>query len=219
MVGGREFLLGDYLMIELLIRTLCDSPPPKAAEGTYLFGQTIDNQQSVFETGIELLQQGLTKKLLISGAGIISGYPGLAAWEQDLVALGVDAADIIAIEPITDTILHTLIEAESLVRYLKTNNWKTVMLVSAPFHQLRCFMTVVSVALREMPELQIYNQVGTTLPWHETVTHSQGTLHLKRSDFIESELRRIDTYQQKGDLAKTQAVFNYLLQRDQRQIG
>lgn len=203
-------------MIELLIRTLCDSQPPKVAEGAYLFGQTIDNQQSVFETGVDLLHQGMTQKLLISAAGTISGYPGLAAWERDLVALGVDATEIIAIEPTTDTILHTLVEAESLVRYLKAKNWKTVVVVSPPFHQLRSFMTVVSVALKEMPDLQIYNQVGTTLPWYETVAHSQGTLQLKRSDLIESELRRIDTYQQKGDLAPTQAVFNYLVQRDKR---
>ncbi|MCB0166162.1 MAG: YdcF family protein [Anaerolineae bacterium] len=201
-------------MIELLIRTLCDIQPPVIADGAYLFGQTVDNQQSVFETGVDLLDHGLTKKLLISAAGMISGYPGLTAWKRDLVALGVDAADIIAIEPTTNTILHTLIEAESLVSYLKTENCKTVVLVSAPFHQLRCFMTVVSVALKEMPELRIYNQVGGTLPWHETVSHSQGTLQLKRSDLIESELRRIDTYQQKGDLAETQAVFNYLIKRD-----
>ena len=201
-------------MIELLIRTLCDNRPPEIADGAYLFGQTVDNQQSVFETGADLLHHGLTNKLLISAAGTISGYPGLAAWERDLVALGINATDIIAIEPTTDTILHTLIEAESLVRYLKAKNWKTVVVVSAPFHQLRCFMTVVSVALKEMPNLRIYNQVGTTLPWSETVAHSQGTLQLKRSDLIESELRRIDTYQQKGDLAETQAVFDYLIQRD-----
>jgi hypothetical protein len=75
-------------------------------------------------------------------------------------------------------------------------------------------MTTVSVALREFPELRVYNRVGMALPWHETVFHSQGTLACTRSDLIHRELERIERYQAKGDLASTAEVFDYLTQRD-----
>ena len=201
-------------MIELLIRTLCDIQPPVTTDGVYLFAQTIDNQKSVFETGLDIIERGLAKKLFISAAEPISGYPGYEQWQQELTNLGLNQADIVGIPPSQKDLLHTRIEAEGLVSYLKANEAKTILLVSAPFHQLRGFMTVVSVALSELPELQIYNKVGLTLPWQDTVAHSQGTLQLKRSDLIDTELKRIETYQQKGDLVATDAVFDYLVRRD-----
>lgn len=201
-------------MIELLIRTLCDIEPPGTAEGAYLFAQTVDNQRSVFEAGVDLIKRERIKKLFISAAEPISGYPGCQKWQRELVDLGLNRTDITIIPPPTATILHTRIEAEGLVHYLKVNGVKMIVLVSAPFHQLRCFMTVVSVALEMMPELRIYNRVGTALPWQETVIHSQGTLQCIRSDLIKSELKRIETYQRKGDLVSMSAVLDYLMQRD-----
>ncbi|MCB0208222.1 MAG: YdcF family protein [Anaerolineae bacterium] len=201
-------------MIELLTQILCDYPPAVAVDGAYLFAQTVDNQASVFEAGFDILVRKQAKKLLISAAGPISGYPGYKQWQHELHQLGINSADVAGIPPSTEAILHTRVEAEGLVRYLKATGAKTVSVISAPFHQLRCFMTVVSVALEEMPELKIYSQVGTSLPWHETVVHSQGTLQLKRSNLIKSELDRITTYQQKGDLVSTEAVYDYLTRRD-----
>ena len=201
-------------MIELLTQILCDYPPSSAVDGAYLFAQTVENQSSVFEAGLQALEQKQTKQLFISASAPISGYPGYRQWQQNLVRLGVNSANIVGIPPSTDTILHTRVEAEGLVRYLKATGAKTVTIISAPFHQLRCFMTVVSVALEEMADLKIYNKVGTSLPWHEIVVHSQGTVKLKRSDLIKSEMDRISIYQQKGDLVSTEAVYDYLVRRD-----
>lgn len=201
-------------MIELLLRTLCDVLPSNPTDGAYLFAQTPANQRSVFETGVDLMNQGKTKKLFISASAPISGYPGFKHWQQDLQALGLSEADVIAIPPTDDTILHTRIEAEGLVRYAKAKHLSKLTVISAPFHQLRAFMTTVTVALEEMPELQIYSRVGASLPWNETVTHSQGNLEMKRRNLVQAELERIERYQQKGDLGKPGRILDYLNRRD-----
>ncbi len=214
--GNHQFVREIILLTELAVRVLCDSHPSTPADGAYLFAQTVDNQESVLAVGRDLIDQGRVQDLLISAAGAISGYPGGDKWLQALKRLRVPSQRLKAIKPHTAEILHTRVEAEALVRYARTRGYKSIIVVSAPFHQLRTFMTTVSVALEEVPELSIYSQVGAMLPWNVTVTHSQGSLALPRSGLIQTELERIERYQQKGDLAPTEAILAYLQQRDER---
>ena len=90
----------------------------------------------------------------------------------------------------------------------------SLLVTSPPFHQFRAFMTAVTAALNIYPELMIYSYPGSTLPWMETVTHSQGTLQAPRRQLIEDELMRIEAYQTKGDLARFESVLSYMNQRD-----
>jgi hypothetical protein len=204
----------EPLLIELLTRTLCDTLPAAQLDGAYLFAQTADNQQSVFATALDLFRQQQVKKILISGAKPISGYPGFAAWQQELVSLGLPEVVLTAVPPTDPSVLHTRIEAESLVRWAREQNYGRLVVVAPPFQQLRAFMTAVSLVLEQFPDLQIYNQVGAALPWREMVVHSQGKLHCERRELIQHELDRIKTYQDKGDLAPTQTVLIYLNQRN-----
>jgi len=52
------------------------------------------------------------------------------------------------------------------------------------------------------------------MPWMEYVVHSQGTLQAPRRQLIQEELIRVNTYQNKGDLAGFQEVLDYLNCRD-----
>lgn len=201
-------------LIELLIRALSDPLPHVPPDGAYLFSQTVDNEQSVFATAVDLINQRQVKQLLIPDSAPRCGYPGFQAWQQALLGLGLQEANLAGVPTASYPTLHTLIEAKALVRYAKQKNITSVFVVATPFHQLRAFMTTVSVALQEFPELRIYNRVGVALPWHETVLHSQGTLECKRSDLIHSELERIERYQTKEDLAATDEILDYLVRRD-----
>jgi hypothetical protein len=201
-------------LIELLIRALYDPLPEVPVDGAYLFGQTVDNEQSVFATAVDLVSQHQTRQLLIPDSVPRCGYPGFRAWQQALIGLGLRDTTITGISTASYPTLNTLIEATAVVGYAKQKSISSIFVVSPPFHQLRAFMTTVSVALQEFPELQIYNRVGIALPWHETVFHSQGTLECTRSDLIHSELERIERYQAKGDLAAAEAVLEYINRRD-----
>lgn len=200
--------------IELLTRILGDTRPAKQADGAYLYCQTIDNQRSVFQAARSLVAHGLSSRILIFEAGALSGYPGYIPCREQLQAFGIPAEAIQGVPAEDRSSINTLIESEAVIRYCQKHRYRAVYAVSPPFHQLRAFMTLVTVALREYPQLSIYSYPGASLPWMETVAHSQGILQAPRQHLIEEELTRISTYQKKGDLARFEAVLDYLNRRD-----
>lgn len=185
----------------------------------YLFGQTSDNQSSVFNRGKELWKKGLVASILIDDGDDKHGYPGYQSWRKELLRMEVAETAILPLQGnlITKNI-NTLTEAQTLVRYAQSQRWKRIYITAAPFHQLRAFITVVSVALREYPELAIYNAVGTHLDWFEETRHSQGTLRAKRIELIKTEMERIEKYHKKGDLVSPEEIFAYLEWRDKIKI-
>ena len=203
-----------FYQAELLTRILCDTLPPVTADGAYLFGQTEDNQESVFLSAQELVSHALVRRILISDAQPKSGYPGGQAWRAALMGLGISSKMIeeVPVEP-TPT-LNTLNEAESLMRHAKIKNYGSIIVIAAPFHQERAFMTAVSVAIREYSEWCVYSYPGHALAWDDEVVHSQGTVLATRTGLISGEQERIDKYQKKGDLGSYSQVLAYLRKRD-----
>lgn len=200
--------------IELSIRVLCDAPPAGRLDGAYLFGQTPDNQESVFHTAQRLYRHSQANRLLIPDVGALSGYPGIDVWRQALDEDHAYAGTIEGVDIGRTDIMHTRIEAEALVRHAQAEGYASLYIVSAPFHQLRAFMTAVTVALEEAPSLRLYSAPGGPLPWKARVTHSQGTLTETRADLIGHEWERIVRYQKKGDLGSISDVLDYLDRRD-----
>ena len=150
------------------------------------------------------------------------GYPGFETWRKELLRMGVSDKAIVPLraETINESV-NTLTEAQALVRYALTQGWRHVYITAAPFHQLRAFITTVSVLLREYPELLVYNAVGTPLPWSERVRHSQGTLITTRKGLLTTEMERIHSYHLKGNLVSPEEVLAYLERRDNidKQLG
>ncbi len=199
---------------ELLTRILCDTLPPATADGAYLFGQTNDNQESVFLSAQELIARARVRRILIADAGPKSGYPGMHAWRSALTARGISDAVIeeVPVEP-TST-LNTLREANALIRHARKKGYCSIVVTAAPFHQERAFITAVSAALGAYPDLRLYSYPGYSLAWDDLVIHSQGTVSDTRAGLIASEQERIVIYQGKGDLASSSQVLSYLRKRD-----
>ncbi len=210
--NGRQFTSMN-LVTELLTRVLCDSWSQTPADGVYLYCQTESSQQSVFRAALDLLDNSLTSKVLILQSSAKSGYPGFPKWSERLEKSGLDRGQIEGVEIGETATLNTLIESEALVRYALRREYHSLFVVAPPFQQLRAFMTAVTVALREYPQLLIYSYPAVAMPWQEEVLHSQGTLRATRNELIRTELERIDTYQQKGDLALFEQVLAYLNKR------
>ncbi len=199
--------------IELLIRTLCDIQPNVPTDGAYLYCQTASNQESIFQAATFLLKNMLIPKIFILQIGAKSGYAGFADWNQRLHQFGISENQIEGIILKETTMLNTLTESKALIHFAKHHGYNSFFVVAPPFHQLRAFMTAVTVALKVHPTLRIYNFHGTAMPWQEDVLHSQGVLKAKRHQLIHSEIERINKYQNKGDLASTEAVLEYLNNR------
>ena len=200
--------------IELLTRLLCDTRPDGQADGAYLYCTTIDNQASVFQTARRLISNSVVSRIYILEAQAMSGYPGVVQYREGLRAFGLPAEQIDCVPYGEATSINTLIESQALVRFARDREMGSLILVSSPFHQLRAFMTAVSVALKLYPQLAIYSHPGAAMSWMETVAHSQGILQAQRRQLIQEELIRVDTYQNKGDLAGFEEVLDYLNRRD-----
>lgn len=200
--------------LELCIRVLCDENPKNSVDGTYLYCQTEDNQQALFQAASSLVQSALTARILVLQTDALCGFPGFPQWKKSLLNEGLNVEHIEGIQVDTLTILHTLIESRALIRFARQRGYTSLRVVASPFQQLRAFMTAVTVALKEYPELLLYSYSAPAMPWREEVMHSQGTLRATRSALIATELERIERYQKKGDLASFKDVLAYLDKRE-----
>lgn len=197
---------------ELLHRVFCD-PLPECCDAAYIFGQTPDNELSIFHRAQNLLENRQTLAIWIPGTEAMSGYPGKREW-CDRIAVYVPIELVQSVPTAPTTSLNTLIEAQATVRYAKTEGVKSLLVVATPFHQQRAMMTIITVALAEYPALQVYSAPGVATDWQATVVHSQGTLQGKCYELIYGEQERIDKYGKKGDLASREVVLEYFRQRD-----
>jgi len=199
--------------IELLLRILCDTLPAQV-DAAYLYVQTESNQESVFVAARELLERGAVGKVLISDCQPKSGYIGVAAYHQAMVAFGIAPERIEEVPTEPTDILHTLIEARALVRFAQAQGYETLTVISAPFHQERALMTTVTAALWDYPQLKLYSLPGQPQRWDDVVTHSQGILKGTRAELIAAEQERIEKYTAQGDLTPRAEVLQYLRTRD-----
>jgi len=201
------------IITELLVQILCDVRPEFPVNGAYLYCQTQSNQRSLFQTAGFLLKNSLASKILILQTEAKSGYPGFSQWSRQLREQGVNEAQVEGVELGETAMIHTLIESEALLRSAVQKKYSSLFVVAPPFQQLRAFMTAVTVALTECPEMLLYSYPAVAMPWQDIVVHSQGTLEATRSELIEVEFERIETYQKKGDLASFAEVSAYLENR------
>lgn len=204
------------MLEELIIRTLCDTLPEAPVDGVYLFAQTEDNQLSGFTAAQYLLQESITSKVLFVDTTAMSGYPGFAEWREILCKKGVDESSIEPVPPVpaNTTMLHTRIEAESLVNHAKRQGYKSIIVTAPPFHQPRAFMAAVTAAVALYPDLKLYSYPGRALSWQQEVAHSQGKVRESRSGLIAGEVERIQKYRVKGDLLEVNKVLEFMNKRD-----
>tara|TARA_B110000208_G_scaffold114447_1_gene140708 strand:+ start:109 stop:1014 length:906 start_codon:yes stop_codon:yes gene_type:complete len=214
-----------FLLPELLIRILADEMPPTpvmhATHAVYVFHEQDANLPSIVSGAVgvvdRLRERGVASRVLVTDVSNAklehkipkwSGAPLLLA--ELRAALGDSAAVELVEYPYVDR-AHTLREAQAIVRFARDAALDDLIIVAAPFHLPRAFITTVSEAQREYASLNVWaaSSHGAVQGWDEPACHSQGLPGLRR-DFINSEMRRIATYTAKGDLAPVADVLRYL---------
>lgn len=201
---------------EFLKRVRQDGLPQTKAKVAYLFTETSDNQGLVCSAGASLLRQGMADKLVICDAEIEHGYPGFYKWLRDVCSRGVSDRKVEKTFLPDSQGLNTHSESEVLVRYARVFRWDTVIVVAPLFHQPRAFLTLISVAMREYPELKVYSCPGMIDDWSQEVRHSQGVVSGPRWELLFGEWERIERYHQQGDLVSPDEALDYLDRRDKR---
>ena len=210
-------------LAELLVRVFADELP-HCSEGAsamplYTFREQDANLASSargVSNAVTLLKaRGVASRVLITdveNAHLDNPIPFWSGAPEIMLAvrsaLGAGAAIEVIPFGFTDRV-HTLREAQALVRYAKSAKLVDLVAIAPPFHLPRAFISTVSEALREYPSLRVWASSGGVLSWDEEASHSQGIVGVRRT-FIGSELRRIPTYTAKGDLAPASQVLAYL---------
>lgn len=204
--------------LELAVRVLRDEFAWRQVDATYLFGQTAENSFSELARIAEIPNGWFeTGQLLICGAPEKNGYPGGEKW-LGLATNYMQVQKLIRlVHPVGTETANTLSEARGLIAMAKSQGWKGLVLCSTAFHQIRAFMTVVSVAMRECPDLAVWNLTGRAMDWGKRVPHSQGVLVNTRAGLLEDEEQRILQYQrfEEWPLASFDEIISYLNRRDE----
>lgn len=200
-------------LFELTHRILQDGTP-QGILPVYVFSETIGNQISPLRTSALFYLIEAVDIVAICDGETDHGAAGFTFCKEKLIELGVPKSNIVSISMPGDVNVNTLSEAEFLVRFARENNLGNIYITAAPFHQVRAFVTTVSVALREYPTLKIYNKVGMPLQWNEMAHHSQGVLTGLRKEFIYTEYDRLNEYHEKNDLVSCGEILDYLNWRD-----
>ncbi len=216
-------------VFQLLTRVMTDSDlnhlncPPKTI--VYLVSQTEDNGDSVLDRAGDFV--ATVRRAAMLKTAVVCGYPGFDRWFNLMGGNDENFGDPMTTWKFLE--LHevpnaqefeekgqanTLTEMIGLARTAKERGWKQVILISAPFHQLRSFVTLVSVARTVYPKLKVYNAVGCEVDWQEKVIHSQGKATGTRVEILMRELENIQKYHQKGDLLGPDEILDYLNKRD-----
>lgn len=202
---------------ELVTRVLCDTPPQqKIVDAIFLFAQTSDNEISVLGSGASLWRHGRSRRMCILDQKKSFGFPGFNSWKTKLTKRGIPPIAIIGIPLVSDFPPSTHAEAMSLIRFAAANGWRSIYIIAQPLHQLRAFITCVSVIKQERVQIKIYNHVGVSLRWQDHVFHSQGIQRGTRSSLLRKEIKKIEHYLETEDLVSPRGVLQYMDRRDRR---
>lgn len=202
-------------LLELSQRIMDDDGPKVKADAVIMYGETQDNESSIFLGVKRLYEKSLVEKVTFGQGGkLITGQDYLPGYQEKLTQHGIPPEAIIPIQ-ITEALACTHAEALAHIAYAKAQQWKNVCAVATPFHQFRAFVNTISIVLKNYPELKVFSVPGEHLPWTEVALHSQFIERGKRFQLVEKEWGRIEAYHAKGDLVSARQVLDYLNQRDQ----
>ena len=180
----------------------------------YVFANTTHNQFSSSWAAAQLLQEDLVDYIVCCNGETKHGYCGYQFCRGEVLSHGAPGDKIVPLVlPLTENV-NTLSEAHFLVRLAKAQGWKKIRVCAPPFHILRAFLTTVSVALKEYPELKIYSAVGKSLNWQESCVHSQGVITGPRTELLLWEYAGLIKYRAQGDLASARKILRYMEKRD-----
>ena len=111
--------------------------------------------------------------------------------------------------------INTKIESDVVLNWCNNNGKKNIIICAPIFHIVRAFMTMSSslIDLNLKEKINIYSILSFIDDWNEqTITH-QGRNINTFNNFIEIELKRIETYTIKGDIHHAKKIWDYILSR------
>ena len=184
----------------------------------YPVAETRDNQMLALMRCQELYRRN--SLIAITDGDEKNGYVGFNYSQEYLSSRGICKDDIVRITSEELAVrFNTLTEVEAVIRHAKVAQWRMLFVVGAAFHHLRAYITFVSVALREYPDILLISVPGYSGDWNKRVLHSQGIVSGTRMELLMGELDRLadyyaDSYATTRHLAPPDAILAYMDRRE-----
>lgn len=163
------------------------------------------------DVALELFRQQGASRILVIGSLDNPPFSLVAKrLEAYLLGKGVAPSAIVRLDEGT----NTREEADAIVQYAKQQKWGRLIVVTSAFHAARAYLTFVQslTDAQAEKETQVLVVPTSQSKWTETPKgETQNRLSLLRDEF-----RRIQEYQEKGDVASYDAGLDYLLFWEQK---
>jgi hypothetical protein len=214
------------------------SEEPVLSDALYIFGSMADRglDERELKTASVLYHLGVVSKNVVHGATVaevsslfdLEGY-GYEFLKEVLMQSGVPEADIVAIPRSS----HTAGEARNFLLMAAERGWNTVTIMAYPFHQLRCFLQMITLMEETGVWLKVYNKsfvlrgVDWQRPIKRAVRRGENLLGMKDMNelmrsHVAADYDRIVKYAQDPTLtgqnftrhATIPEMFRYVARRD-----
>ena len=213
-----------WLDSEKAYELLCNDRPAKSCDILYFFGRSYFDapRRGFYDLAVSLYQQGMVKKIIVPGTeGERLGettpgmaHPGKTAMKKRLVRMGVAEEDVVFSKPG----YHTKQEGDAFLDYSMENSLQRAVAFTNPHQIVRAILGLVrTINDRSLP-IEVYTAVPdpNKFNWGRMVKGSQGQKLEPVFKHFYKELNRIYLYQQKGDLASFEELFEYMNIRNSR---
>ena len=154
-----------------------------------------------FQHAIDLYNKDLANYLVFSG-GITNYENGSYPYEEILphiLKTGFPAEKLIH----EDKSLNTKEQAVEVLKLVKKNNWKSLILVASSEHQYRAYLTFLKEIIDSKSKVILYNSPVKHLKWF---TESDWGVRINR---LEEEFHKIEKYRLMGHLANFEEAISY----------
>lgn len=213
-----------WLDLEKAYNLLCKDKPTEPCDILYFFGRSYFDapKHGFYQIGVDLYNQGVVKKIIVPGTEgerfgeTTSGmaHPGKTFMKKRLVRMGVADKNVVFSKPG----FNTKEEGDAFLDYSTQNNLYRVISLTNPHQIVRAMLGLVRTINNNHSSIDVYAAVPDPnhFDWGRMVKGSQGQKFEPVFKHFYEELSRISLYQQKGDLASFEELFNYLNTRDSR---
>lgn len=150
---------------------------------------------------VDLYKKGWAKKIVVSGDQRNIPCGSHHAWLMlpHILKKGVPKKDII----MEDKSQHTQEQAIEVMKLVKKNKWKKILLVGSHYHQYRAFLTFLKEMKNQRLKIQIINAPDRGAPWFKK--NKWG----RRIDLLDGEFERIEKCSKLGHTATFEEGIKY----------
>lgn len=220
----------EEIMKAVLI-ALCDHR--KKSDALFIHGSPMDDpyiNNGVLNMSANAVHVGMVPLIVLNGISEKTArekhlcYPGYEPWARELINLGIDPPQILTIPACN----HTAAESEALLKLAEQKSWRTLNIISAPHHQLRCFLQIIASMEKLGIDLDVYNLtfslLGNTTREMKKPLLGGGEITGTIWDHIAAETQRIIKYAQKDGVGYTPhatipEMLAYVKKRDKRNLS